>query len=240
MGVGLGLAYDSGGISQNAKYQYCGMLNVDSAAKPLTFVDESGKELLLTTLADRANSHFFWFGHGDVGSFGPTPGSAVTVDEAVVGRSLGNTGGVFLLNGEEKGKEAKIEHPYRLVILMACNTWKKGQTTALFPRAFGVDFKESTVEDYLAVGREPRAFVGWEEAIEVPGGTHFLTGQLTDPLDHLHFTQALAALFSRWMAGQPLSNCLAAFAAVAKEHGFVGVDSWRIAGCRDLTINSGL
>jgi len=121
--------------------------------------------------------------------------------------------------------------------MMGCNTWKLERTIELLPKVFGIELRESSVQDYLAAGREPRAFVGWDQSFEIPGGRGW---SLADIVDHIHFTEALAALFSRWMVGQTIEECMLAFERVALGHGFDGIDSWRIAGCRDLRIDSGL
>ncbi|MCS1411520.1 MAG: hypothetical protein M2R45_04720 [Verrucomicrobia subdivision 3 bacterium] len=129
------------------------------------------------------------------------------------------------------------QHPYRLVILIGCETDGKE-----WCGAFGIPHETSTVVEYQALGRKPRALVLWQNTILVP--TTQAPFGYADFVDHSNLASDLAVLFSNWMGNVPLNVCMQRFQAAALSRaglgtrpGFDGMESWVIYGCEDLTRN---
>ena len=110
-------------------------------------------------------------------------------------------GGFSLSQGERAGVRASFFHcspsyglVSKLVILNGCETYGD-----IWSRTFGVDFSQQMSTNYVllynAIGRVPRAYVGWTKQNYVPSSLDF-TG-----VDHAEFGLALGGLFSDWMAG---------------------------------------
>jgi len=135
-----------------------------------------------------------------------------------------------LQNKKHRSKPPKIvrknDHPYRLVILNGCETY-----SAEWANAFGIDYSPNTSTNsllmHLVQGREPQAFVGWKEGIEVPA--------IADFTMHNQYALALADLFISWMGGSSIQSCLEDYAEQMDSFDFEFHDSWRISGCFNLT-----
>lgn len=182
---------------------------------------DSDKQTLTNALAQ--NLYFFWLGHGGastiLGNAEKSNLSAVEVQNA-----LGN------LQWQSTPKHPKTNsHPYRLVVLNGCQT-----DSDIWSRTFGIDYDPPGTTNYVAwyeaTGRMPRAFVGWTQQNTAPGAID-AGGVL-----HAEFRQALAALWSDWMANLQLQACLENFAYAATNNfpPFTGQDSFHISGCVDL------
>ncbi len=201
------------------------------------YQNNSDKQTLLNALASPNSRNFFWLGHGQDALFTPSsekiPHTYITPND--ISEALEN--GAFMRNNRIINREKVRKHPYRLVILMGCemvgNEW---------PNAFGIDARESTVAEYQALQRKPRAMVIWTSPIQVPAGNDlFEIPQVRAPTnliyagrEHTKMSLALAVLFSNWMANRPLKECMEAFEREALRQGFRGMDSWKIHGCIDL------
>ena len=144
------------------------------------------------------------------------------------GEDLGITSddvGSKLNNRKHLSRPPKIvyrnEHPYRLVILNSCNTY-----SAAWANVFGFDFSPNgSTNDalaYIRQGRQPQAFVGWRQSIQVPHDW--------DPLGHSEYAEGLAYLFSAWMEGYVLEEGLRQYATYMTVVGFSGHNSWRLSG----------
>lgn len=201
----------------------CCIYNIPySSAATFRYDTEQDKLVLTNALAN--NYYFFWLGHGSYNTILGNPDkSNLTATE--VQDALGN----HLWRSTPKHPQTNA-HPYKLVLINGCQTYGN-----LWANSFGIDFSADTsttsVSDYQSVGRSPRAFVGWTNQNTVPGGGDVLTGGLY----HAEFGNALAALWSDWMAGFPLYLCLDDFSEEATQtYSFPGQDSFRISGCFDL------
>lgn len=221
-----------------------------------TFRFQTGddKQKLLTALADRKNRNFFFLGHGSPGSLShsssereqiyiPNANQPDVIFAEEIAQALGNPINPpwFFPNDRTKF----INHPYRLVILMGCET-----AGPSWPNAFGISPKESTVQEYLDLGREPRAIVLWEEEILIP--RELIPGR--SQVLHSRFGYGLYRMFKFWMEGKTIEECMVEFERAAnrttvEEDGgrlgirfsaselfdpFDGLDSWKIYGCKDL------
>ena len=183
------------------------------------FNTATDKKILLSALEQ--NSYFFWLGHGSyitiAGNTKIANISPSEVSELLENRSYSST----------KKHPRQDKHPYKLAVLNGCETYGP-----LWAGAFGIDFSDATstnsILDYQFTGRVPRAFVGWTKENLVPNGADI------GGLVHGQFGEALAELWSNWMAGAPLDICLDAFSDSAMSDGFDGQDSYRISGCYDL------
>jgi len=199
-----------------------------SANFPLTtafrFDNSSDKQVLLSALP--LSDYFFWFGHGSYNglygnrnraNIGPTDIQGVLHNAAFQSRP---------------NHPKDDNHPYRLVILNGCETY-----ASWWAGVFGIPFSASgstnVVLDYQYTGRMPRAFVGWTNNVDVPTALDFGGSA------HALYGQALAELFSKWMAEYPLEYCLDFYQAQMDSYSFPnnfqGQDSWLISGCVDLT-----
>lgn len=198
--------------------------NPSQASTSFRFDTNNDKDVLLKALGQ--SSHFFWFGHcGDMQLYGDSDKTKAHLLAADVKEKLRNFG-----YPAKKTSTKRNRHPYKLVVLNGCNSY--GQHWA---DAFGIDFKNDTnmvasVAGYNAIYREPRAFVGWKETIDVP--TSF--GDFFD--QHVEYTAALQALWVGWMSNDSIEECVEEFASRAAEDGFDGLDSYVISGCSDLRL----
>ncbi|MDB6053529.1 MAG: hypothetical protein JWN25_1052 [Verrucomicrobiales bacterium] len=177
--------------------------------------DLDDKELLLNSLRAPNSGNFFWFGHGMI--------------DAIQGNAKKASIAPGDIENELKNKKHRStlrlprvnEHPYRLVILNGCETYG-----AEWANAFGFDFSPNgTTNDVVAFsqqGRQSQAFVAWTKSIEVPSGT---SSSL-----HQKYAEGLGYLFSKWMDGYALENCLHSYDVIMTINGFAGHDSWRISG----------
>lgn len=118
------------------------------------------------------------------------------------------------------------KRPYKLVVLNACETFDPN-----FSSAFGIDFLvNKSCAEYELFSRDPRAFVGWSNEIDVPGSRFGFPSYVA----FYEYGTILANFWGRWMNNQPLENCLRAFDDGEQTYRFEGLSSWRISGCRDL------
>ena len=162
------------------------------------------------------SGNFFWIGHGDVDAIqGNAEHSALAPGE------VENT----LQNKRHRSTEkvpTEDKHPYRLVILNGCKTYCPD-----WAHAFGIDFQPggatNDVTAYFQHGRPSQAFVAWTNNIGVPG-----LGDFNFRSDE--YAVGLAALFSRWMDGYALENCLGWYEYYMANYLFAGHGSWKISG----------
>lgn len=208
--------------------------NVPYGGSTFRYDDDLDRDVLIDPTGngrgDFAKSgNFFWFGHGgDKGDdfiCGNPDKSNITagdVENDLQNKAFRSTSRTPRTN----------KHPYSLTILNACNTYSPG-----WAGAFGVDFSANgspnSTADYTAVGRTPRAFVGWTKVIGIPGGNDlFYEGELD-----AEYGQAWGYMFSDWMAGYPLNYCMSQFSSSALGSEpilFENADAWEISGCVDL------
>ncbi len=182
------------------------------------------EKVLLDALSK--SSHFFWFGHcGPEQLYGDSDKSKAHLEAGYVQEKLNNMGYPV-----KKGSKVKNNYPYKLVVLNGCNSYSQ-----YWARAFGVDYISGTnkvsVEEYLDAHRDPRAFVGWKDQIDIP--SHLIVPYYER---HTEYTEALQTLWVNWKSEEPIETCLHAFAEKASENGFDGLDSYAISGCYDLKI----
>ncbi len=142
------------------------------------------QEAVINDLASPSVGNFYWHGHGFVDAIGSATG--VGLASAVVAERLGNT-------GVKGARGPKHTHPYRLVILEACDTGSQS-----WSRAFGIVDTSHTTEWFQSHGESPQAMVGWPGEIVSLGGSM----QLASHSEHL------ADCFGAWMAGLPLVECV--------------------------------
>jgi hypothetical protein len=179
------------------------------------------RTILMDALKAGDSGNFFWFGHGDRSTI---QGNAKKA--SIISGDVENE----LKNKKHRSKPPKIvrknEHPYRLVILNGCETY-----SAEWANAFGIDYSPNTSTNsllmHLVQGREPQAFVGWKDGIEVPA--------IADFTMHNQYALALADLFVSWMGGSSIQSCLEDYAEQMDSFDFEFHDSWRISGCFNLT-----
>jgi len=182
---------------------------------------EADKKILLTALTSANSGNFFWFGHSGGASFTGN-GDKSHIEALDIENALENK--------KHRSKPPKSsfqnKHPYRLVILNGCETY-----SAEWALAFGFDFAPTgsthDVLAYIRQGRQPQAFVGWEENIQVP-----ISG--ADFLGHLYYATALAYLFSNWMDGFLLEEGLRQYSDYLYVLGYAGHRSWKISGSASL------
>lgn len=203
----------------------------------------NNKTNLLNTLAQPNSRNFFWFGHGNnlVISNGKTDDEGVELEGYVslnfseVANALGNASVASFTRNGQLSQIGTANHPYRLVILMGCNT-----DGANWCDAFGIAKETSNVATYQSLGLKPRAIVVWKDEISVPRGAHASNVLGREFLTHRKMSNAMAVFFSNWMANRPLNQCMHAFvrqalsgSTLGVDH-FLGMESWQIYGCADL------
>ena len=201
--------------------------NISNSSMAFRLDTQEEEEILLNALA--GSSHFFWFGHSNGymihGNGGETRSQLHYYE---VQEKLRNMG--CLIKKPANDMSPDRETPYKLVVLNGCNSYSMP-----WANAFGIDYIVGTnkvsVEDYLNARRDPRAFVGWKDEIDVPSS-------LTLPFLNSHdaYEEALTLLWWNWVNGETIETCLNAFAEKASENGFDGLDSYAISGCYDLKI----
>ena len=184
-----------------------------------TYKTEFDKRILTNALSQ--GYLFFWLGHGGANVLLGNPDLS-NISAQDVRKALGN----FEFDSTPKHPKTN-SHPYKLVILNGCET-----DSVLWTRSFGIDYSPpgttNFVAQYMAAGRSPRAFVGWVKQNDAPNVVDYFG------ITHVQFGDALAELFSHWMAGDPLGICMETFSDTALGYGFEGQDSWNISGCWDL------
>jgi hypothetical protein len=168
--------------------------------------------------------NFYWQGHGGPQSIGVSTNPVATdhLTVAEVNRLLGNQGylgtNTFANN-----------HPYRLVILDGCETWSWD-----WAKAWGIPwFSEDIKANHTSRGLDVCAYVGWTKTVWT-----FRSNNGGEA-----YGRCLSALFSAWYSGYPLKQCLTAYNQqltndlnkpyLPANNNF---NSWKIAGCADLTI----
>lgn len=184
------------------------------------FDDDTDKQLLKLALKSPEAGNFFWFGHGASDAIQGNAKKA-TIDAGEIEQ--------LLENKKHRSKPPLYSynnrHPYRLVILNGCDTYSPD-----WANAFGFDFSPAgTTNDVLAYirqGRQPQAFVGWKEAVEVPPNF--------DSTGHARYATALAYLFSNWMEGYLLEEGLRQYADYLFVLGYKGHRSWSVSGSASL------
>ena len=177
---------------------------------------------LTDALANQNCANFYWQGHGGPNIISPISDTHTTyVNDGLtpgdVARLLGNRG--------QAGNAFFNNHPYRLVILDACNTW-----AIAWANVFGIPlFGEETKAVFTQYGLDPCAFVGWREK----------TSQYPTADARNAYGRCLNELFGNWYTGQTLKQCLTAYNTALKDPlnspYLFSFDSWKIAGCSDLT-----
>lgn len=201
-------------------YDLLPSLNWPYGGTSFRFDSETDKQALLSALGQ--SSHFFWVGHGgqaailgngDHSNIGP-----LDIESALQNLAYRST--------PKHPKEDR--HPFKLVVLDACQAYSP-PWAGVFGIPFTSETTTNTVLEYQYTGRTPRSFVGWTEEVKLPNALDF-SGLL-----HAQFAEAMAKLWSDWMAYYPLEFCLDDFETTAMDYGFTGHDSWRISGCVDLT-----
>jgi hypothetical protein len=175
-------------------------------------------DTLLSILGQGDN--FFWLGHGSTETLGGmTPGmywNSIFANQ--VARKLHNN-----------IRASNPRHLYRLVFLYSCGSYSKDWAEAFGIRPFTTTPAGQTapispwkMDDYIAVGREPRAFVGWWRSPVHPVNSDSWAS----------FMMSFADFFDHWMAGYPLDSCLSWFNYWAS---YPEMKDWGISGCTDLT-----
>lgn len=168
----------------------------------------------------KESSNFFWFGHCSRHIFyGSSSKSKGAIEPFDIRNVLENSG----YSLKEKTKVLN-KHPYRLVIMNGCNSY-----SATWSKEFGIDFSgntsfQTTVSRYNSIYREPRAFVGWKNDIEVP---NYFGNQ--------NYGIALNILWTRWMNGDRLAQCMLDFLSYINDSNYEEISSFEISGCFDLT-----
>ena len=209
-----------GNPSDPNSYNLLPVANIPYGDTTFRYDSDSDKNILMHAVQDSGN--FFFLGHSSGGGvvFGNDKHSGLGTFD--VQTWLGNEAYMSTPKHPRTNK-----HPYHLVILDACQTYDQ-----LWANVFGIDFSASgsvtTTSDYNAIGRPPRALVGWTQIVYLPTSGDF------SGLAHAQYAEALGYLFGDWMAGYPLYYCVGQFAGDAIPNGFTGADSWQISGCIDL------
>lgn len=88
------------------------------------------------------------------------------------------------------------------------------------------------LENYAWLSRagKPKAYVGWREEIHVPSEEDAWFGATLQG----HYKNLMADIWSRWMSGQELNQCLSPCNDLLTKYRFPGIESWRISGCFNL------
>ena len=151
---------------------------------------------LLNDLGNLGVGNFFFNGHGSDWSFGSQGNN---VNNAPDGTPLSSVGSAqirrTLHNGFAHGAP-RNKHPYRLVIIDACETAKND----ILATAFGIDGKLHNLQWFQKNGLSPQAFVGWS--------TVTYSWDNSTAIDE--YAYHLGLLFNLWMSEVPLANCLEA------------------------------
>ena len=196
--------------------------NVPLGAVTFRYDTDVDKTTLTNALTQGAN--FFWFGHGlETMIFGNFDKSRI--------------GGFEILDLLENyawlsraGKPKNNKKPYKLVVLNSCNS----AGGRLMEPAFGFEYysetSTDTVLDYILFERTPKAYVGWREEIHVPSEEDAWFGATLQG----HYKNLMADIWSRWMSGQELNQCLSPCNDLLTKYRFPGIESWRISGCFNL------
>ena len=214
--------------------------NAYGSSSTFSLLNSNDKTTLLNALAAPNSRNFLWFGHGSDWALSNGKGDddfqGIThdeVEEALHNHKYGTEDGTPV-----RPNEGINQHPYRLVILIGCET-----DGVNWCNAFGITQKSSTVAEYQALQRKPRAIVLWETDVTAPEGAHLFNMTGRQALQHSKMAGALGVLFANWMANRPLNVCMDAFARKALEGNIFGIDKFRgmenykIYGCQDLTRN---
>ena len=145
------------------------------------------QESLLTDLESGSVGNFYFNGHGSDRTIGD--GEGFGLDTATTRIRLGN------LPPNMKGvKGRKYAHPFRLVILDACEC----ANAPLWPRAFGIPDATHYAEWFQRQGKQSQAFLGWKDQIL----------DASNPTQVQSEGQHLANFFGAWMSGLPLVECV--------------------------------
>ena len=215
--------------------------NAYGSSSTFSLLNSNDKTTLLNALAAPNSRNFLWFGHGSDWALSNGKGddgfqgiTFLDVQEALHNHYYGTA------NGNRVGNlnESINQHPYRLVILIGCET-----DGVNWCNAFGITQKPSTVAEYQALQRKPRAIVLWETDVGVPAGA--APGNIIgrQALQHSKMAEALAAFFANWMSNRPLNICMNAFVQKALDGKILGIDrfwgmeNYKIYGCQDLRRN---
>lgn len=196
---------------------------------PFFMYSTNTEETILNELSNPGVGNFFFDGHGSMYSFGSALDDN---DKAKNGRSmLGNTvvgqrlGNYLPTNGKKGPKHA---HPYRLVILNACDCGD----APFWAQAFGIVSEARTTQWFHDNNYNPQAMVAWIGDTYGPNGFD-IYGQYENRAAHL------AVLFNCWMSELPLAECVDA-ATQPDDQMFDPFDqpldtNWTIFGDRELT-----
>jgi hypothetical protein len=166
--------------------------------------------------------NFFFSGHGSFETFGATAKKTdglgmITIDDLTY--RLENQMG-------DDGDWYTRKHPFRFVILHACET---AQTDDL-AISFGFNPVFSSVQDFQRRGLEPSAFVGWKTKSAVPSWY---------APDFGEYEKSLALFTEMWMQERTLDDCLKYSSGkrlfLAYPLGFPLDKNYKIIGCKTLT-----
>jgi hypothetical protein len=212
--LGTGDWYDL--LPNENRYDCCVfMLDTDS---------RKSKSLLLNSL--RLGDNFFYWGHGSTDSIGTHQGIMACVGS--IDHNIAATLG--FMPDPKKGRQ-NPKHFLRLVILDGCAAY----TSDFCEKAFGIPFSPAPkgspwkCADFLRVGRDPRAFVSWDQETQAPaeGSTALVWNQ---------FFIAYTDLFDTWMGGYKISYCMQSYGFDMRTFVWFieAANNWAISGCTDL------
>ena len=151
----------------------------------------ASQETLVEDLANQSVGNFFWHGHGSPTSIGS--GSAIGLDPDTIGERLGN------LPVAKRVKGPRFQHPYRLVILDACECAKNPD----WPKAFGIIVSNQPASWFQSHGEASQAMLAWPNAIDACEADPLAgTSRIDSHGEHL------ADFFGAWMSGASLAECV--------------------------------
>ena len=166
---GMGYRLSPGNVSQTSAFQ---------------MGDENNKTNLLRYLSGNDVSgdyrHFYFFGHGSAVSFGCYSNPVVKAEEVSSN----------LLNKLPYSEYAP-QHPYKLVIIQACET-----ADGLLCESFGIPAQTVNNQYFQNIGIPSRAYLGYKDAIA------FI------PSNWQWSSMMLAGFFNDWMSGYTLQQCM--------------------------------
>jgi hypothetical protein len=178
--------------------------NNPSAGTVFTLQDQSSRTNLLNYLADHRYENFYFFGHGNDSSIGSYNGFTLTSDQ--IGFALDNvplsfSGQPELINVDppiivypQVPTQIKTiaDHPYRFVVIDACDT-----AAGNFCEAFAIPAITVSTNYFRTLGVESRAFVGFKSwALNL----NFLTWQ--------SYSLMTSGFLFDWLDGHDVQTCV--------------------------------
>lgn len=166
---------------------------------PFFMWTRSDQNTLLNILVNQSVGNFYYCGHGDDNSIGSAVSDAESeggtlscLNSTDVGEALGNFPPIGW-----KSKGPKYIHPYRFVMLEACECG----STPLWAEAFGIPNEAHNLDWFQAHGEPSQAMVGWVPEILMPSG-------LFSEIEFDSGEEHLSDFFNAWMSDDSLTDCL--------------------------------